>query len=380
MRRSPPTRQLTVEDLPRYRHVSALVDGPDEAFELLLPFILDGFEQGDRSFHIVDPQTRDAYLERLGASGIDVAAVMASRQLEVRTWDDSYQLGGQFDGSAQIEYLRRSLGEGPGLGYPRTRLIASTDWANDEETVHNLLAYEARVDIVLQKLPNVVICLYDVNRQTARTIANVLVVHPVALVGGELRASGMTARVSARERILTAASQLFYERGIQATGVDAIITSAGVAKATFYRHFPSKDDLVVAWLRDPRTRWFDAVRGQVETSDAKGAEAIQLYFEAVAEWLEAEGFRGCPYLNTGVEITDPTHLAQQVIRDSLQEIEDYLHRVIVAAGYRDARALAVELQTLVAGSISLAVARRSTASVVAARHAALSLLAGTARD
>ncbi|MEO8229413.1 MAG: helix-turn-helix domain-containing protein, partial [Chloroflexota bacterium] len=57
------------------------------------------------------------------------------------------------------------------------------------------------------------------------------------------RTSGGRTRVTARERLLAAASELFYERGIQATGVDAIIKAAGVAKATFYRHFPSKDDL-----------------------------------------------------------------------------------------------------------------------------------------
>jgi AcrR family transcriptional regulator len=200
------------------------------------------------------------------------------------------------------------------------------------------------------------------------------------LVGGELRAAGVTPRASARERILTAAAQLFYERGIQATGVDSIITTAGVAKATFYRHFPSKDDLVVAWLRDPRSRWVDVIRARIETTNTRGFEAIQLFFQAVAEWLEVEGFRGCPYLNTGVEITDPTHPAQAVIRENLQEIEDYLYSLVVAAGYRDARALAAGLQTLVAGAISLAVPRRSTASVVAAWHAAMSLLAGAARD
>jgi hypothetical protein len=69
-----------------------------------------------------------------------------------------------------------------------------------------------------------------------------------------------------------------------------------------------------------------------------------------------------------------------VIRENLQEIEDYLYSLVVAAGYRDARALAAGLQTLVAGAISLAVPRRSTASVVAAWHAAMSLLAGAARD
>src|ERR1700694_4431274 len=65
-----------------------------------------------------------------------------------------------------------------------------------------------------------------------------------------------------RDRILAAASALFARNGIRAVGVDAIIAAAGVAKASFYRHFRSKDDLVVAWLRDGRARWLDRVRAE----------------------------------------------------------------------------------------------------------------------
>ncbi|MDP9483124.1 MAG: TetR/AcrR family transcriptional regulator, partial [Chloroflexota bacterium] len=173
---------------------------------------------------------------------------------------------------------------------------------------------------------------------------------------------------------------LFYERGIQTTGVEAIINAAGVAKATFYRHFPSKDDLVVAWLRDRPTRWFERVEAAVEALDAEPAEKIPLFFDGVADWLETEGFRGCPYLNTGAEITEPTHPARLIAREALKEVEDYLHDLVSAAGYREPRTLAAALQTLLAGSISLGVARRSRASVKTARDAAASLLSRAERD
>jgi AcrR family transcriptional regulator len=181
-------------------------------------------------------------------------------------------------------------------------------------------------------------------------------------------------------RLLTAASELFHETGIQATGVDSLIDAAGVAKATFYRHFPSKDDLVVAWLRDPRTRWLTRVRAQAEAHGAEAGDVIPLFFEALADWLETEGYRGCPYLNTAIEITEPTHPARVAVREYLQEIEDYLAGLVASAGYWNPRMLAAELQTLAAGAISLAVARRSSAYALSAREAALGLLAGAERD
>ena len=96
------TARLAGEDLGEQRHICALVDGLDDAYELLIPFVVDGFEQGDRAFHVVDPNARDEHLERLSTSGIDVPAATASRQLEVRTWNESYLRTGRFNGSAQL--------------------------------------------------------------------------------------------------------------------------------------------------------------------------------------------------------------------------------------------------------------------------------------
>jgi hypothetical protein len=104
-----------------------------------------------------------------------------------------------------------------------------------------------------------------------------------------------------------------------------------------------------------------------------------MVFELVAEWLEAEDFRGCPYLNSAVEIGDRSHPATTVIRDFLQDVEDYLAGLAAAAAYREPRSLAAQLQALLAGSISLAVARRSSASAIAAREAAIRLLAAAER-
>lgn len=379
-----PTSARTVRlggaELSDHRHVCVLVDGPEEAYELLLPFIVDGFEQGDRAVHIVDPETRDTHLKRLSAGGIDVPAAVASKQLDVQPWTDSYLRGGRFSASAQLLYVKESLTEGRRLGFPLTRFIGNMQWAVDGENAGDLISYEARINEATRRLPDVVICLYDLRRHTARMIADVLGVHPVALVGGVLRTSHGAARASARDRLLAAASQLFHENGVQATGVDSIVSEAGVAKATFYRHFPSKDDLVVAWLRDPRTRWLDRIRADVDGSSVDAAKRIPLFFDMVADWLETESFRGSPYLSTMAEIRDPAHPARRIIREYFQEVEDYLEGLIAAAGYRDSRVLAAEIVTLVAGSVSIAVARTSGTPVFAARDAAVRVLATAERD
>jgi AcrR family transcriptional regulator len=373
------TVRLAGEELDEHRHVAALVDGPDEAEELLAPFIVEGFEQGDRAFHIVDPGLLDDHVGRLRESGIDVEAAMATGQLEVQTWTDSYVRGGRFDGAAQYAFMRHVLGEGRSLGFPRTRLIGSTEWAADSATARELLTYEARIDEFLNTVPDVVVCTYDLTHHTARTIAEVIGAHPVAVVGGLIRKNRGPVRVSARDRLVAAASRLFHEAGIQATGVDSIIEAADVAKATFYRHFPSKDDLVVAWLRDPRTRWFVRAQAQARASGAGPEDEILIFFEALAEWLEAENYRGCPYLNSSVEITDPADPARLVIRETLDEIGAYFRTLVTAAGYAEPELLGMELHALTAGAISLAVARQTAAFALTAREAARQLLANAPR-
>jgi len=184
----------------------------------------------------------------------------------------------------------------------------------------------------------------------------------------------MAVTAAPRERILAAASRLFTQQGIGRTGVDSLIADAGVAKATFYRHFPAKEDLVVAWLRDPRTRWFDRLKMLADSEIASPADRIPALFEAAAKWLEAGDYRGCPYLNTVVEVVDPNGLPAQAIREYLAEIGAYIEEQVRLAGHPNPVEIGRKLHTLMAGSISLGVANRTSAHALAARDAALQLL------
>jgi AcrR family transcriptional regulator len=353
------------------RHVCGLFSGAEDTYDALLPFIADGLHLGQRAVHIVGPAARATHLKRLADAGLDVETALASGQLEVATWDSSYLRRRRFDSVGMLLFLQKTLAEGRARGFAVTRWIGFMEWTLEPDPgVSDVVAYEAELDLYLRGRLDPVVCAYDLSRQATDLIVKVHGAHPIAIVGGKLRpTTGATG--SSRNRILDAAANLFSSQGIGATGVDALIDAAGVAKATFYHHFPSKNDLIVAWLSDERTRWLDRVRRRGEEIAGGPDDAIPAFFDAVAEWLEAEGYRGCPYLNTAAELVDPAHPAHRVIAAYLSEVRSYLADVLRSPGGVEHGALAGQFHTMLAGAISLSVARRSSAPAREARDGAI---------
>jgi AcrR family transcriptional regulator len=361
-------------ELRQLRHVCGFFEGPEDADRTLVPFIAEGLEHHQRAVHVVEAAARNTHSDRLAAAGIDVRLAIGTGQLVITTWDEAYPTGGRFDRAAMLRYIGGRLRSGHEDGFEITRLIAYMDWALPEmASGADLVAYDQQLDVALRGVPDVVICVYDVQRHRAGVLVRILNAHPVGIVEGELR-NAVGSGSLPRERILQAASELFTSRGIAATGVDTLISAAGVAKATFYRHFPSKDDLVVAWLLDWRTRWFDRVSRKAEESAASPDELIPALFDGAVDWLRAGDFRGCPYLNAAVEIVDPAAPARRAALDYVLEVEAYLRRALETLGHADAAALAAQLQTLLAGGISLSVAHGNTQPLLAARAAAVTML------
>jgi AcrR family transcriptional regulator len=370
----PPAPRLGDADLGRQRHALGLFDGPQDAAEVLVPFVIDGLRAGERVIHVVED--RAAYLEHL-ARHVDVEPAIESGHLDIRAWDEAYLSGGRFDATRMLAYIRRSFREAKALGFPATRLIGDMQWARDGVSgADELLAYEGALDRILARPRVAVVCAYDTRQHTGSRIAAVTAIHDIAVMGHRVVKAGKGTGPMAdpRRRILTAAALLFAENGVARTGVDTLIEAAGVAKATFYRHFPSKNALVLAWLQEPETRWFDRVRTVAEGRATTPREVIPRLFEAVAEWLEAEDYLGCPYLNAAVEIADPNLPAARTIQTYLAEIRQYLVARAAAAGAVDPARLGGELHALLAGSIALGVATRSSDAAFAARDAAVALL------
>jgi AcrR family transcriptional regulator len=179
----------------------------------------------------------------------------------------------------------------------------------------------------------------------------------------------------ARARILQAASELFYREGISASGVDALIDRAKVAKATFYRHFPSKDDLVLAWLRGADARWIDWVIPEVERRADSALQRLVEFWDVLGDWLEQRGFIGCPFLNTLAEIRDPSTPAWQEVESYVYEVEDHFHRAAAAAGLTDPAEFARRMRYISMGMFMAASLERSRAPIETARVSSIGLLA-----
>jgi AcrR family transcriptional regulator len=156
--------------------------------------------------------------------------------------------------------------------------------------------------------------------------------------------------VSARERILGAADELFNRQGVQATGVDSIIEAAGVAKATFYKQFPSKDDLVSAWLgrrSDEWQEWFDKA---VARRAREPRRRLLAAFDALGEWFAQDDFEGCPFINTSVELRDHQRPARAVAVGHMAGLRSWFEATAAQAEIANPREIANSLFLLVEGA------------------------------
>ncbi len=130
----------------------------------------------------------------------------------------------------------------------------------------------------------------------------------------------MTKPSAARERILATAHQLFYRSGIRATGVDLIIREAEVSKVTFYRHFPSKNHLIVAFLDYRHQRWMQWFAGTLQAFHAEGIPSDRAISQTMAQWFTSDDFRGCAFTNTAAELGDTLPEALERVRIHKQEM------------------------------------------------------------
>jgi AcrR family transcriptional regulator len=150
----------------------------------------------------------------------------------------------------------------------------------------------------------------------------------------------------ARERLLRAATALFYGEGIRAVGVDRVIAEAGVTRATLYRHFPSKDDLVVAYLGEIS----GAVRTLAEAAEP-GAPRLRVVIGAMAEQLCVGGFRGCAFINAAAEFPDPDSPVHRAVAEHRTWLAELFATELRAAGHPDPRAAAEHLMLLRDGAM-----------------------------
>jgi hypothetical protein len=138
--------QVAGGTLGRHRHVCAFFNSMDEQHRVLRSFITEGFEQGDKAFHLVDPERREDHLRRLADAGVKVQEVMGTGQLEVRPWQDGPLRGERFDQDTWLTAFEQVLQSGPAAGYAQTRFLAHMEWALvDLPGVEDLIEFETHI-------------------------------------------------------------------------------------------------------------------------------------------------------------------------------------------------------------------------------------------
>src|SRR5438477_4162418 len=169
------------------RHICAFFNGMDEHYRVLRSFITDGFDRGDKAFHLVDPERREDHLQPLADAGIYVDEATASGQLEVHPWQDGPRHGDHFDQDTWLAGFEDVLQSGPASGYAKTRFLAQMEWALvDMPGIDDMIEFETRVNHVVPKYDNAVICSYDLSKFGASTMMYALRTHPVVIIGGLL--------------------------------------------------------------------------------------------------------------------------------------------------------------------------------------------------
>jgi hypothetical protein len=174
--------------LGRQRHICAFFNSIDEEHSVLRSFIKDGFARGEKAFHIVDPALQQEHLKRLAEAGINVQRTTGTGQLEVRRWQDAYLREDHFDRDAMLALIEEVLQSSAAAGYPLTRLLAHMEWALlDKPGVHNLVEYETRLNYVLPKYDDAVICTYDLSKFSSTVVMDIMRTHPDVIIGGVLQ-------------------------------------------------------------------------------------------------------------------------------------------------------------------------------------------------
>lgn len=175
---------------------------------------------------------------------------------------------------------------------------------------------------------------------------------------------------SARERILNAAYELFSRRGIRAVGTDEVIERAGVARATLYRHFAAKNDLVLAVLRRHEELWTHGLlEAQSELRGATPEEQLLAIFDVLHDWFQLrDGFEGCSFINVLLEF-GADHPAGQACVAHIDHVRDIVRTRAAAAGLTDVEDFASSWHILMKGAIILAAVGDRDAALRAQRMA-----------
>ena len=171
-------------------------------------------------------------------------------------------------------------------------------------------------------------------------------------VGRPRRGAPPKGEVSARERLLATASELFYREGIRAIGVDTVVARSGISKTTLYRLFESKDALIAAYAGE-RDRLFWVWWARIEDEHADDPRALlEALLAGIAGRIERPAYRGCPFLNLATEFPDGSHPGRVFARSNKEEMRARLTTIVAKLGATDPDRTASQIALMINGALA----------------------------
>jgi hypothetical protein len=188
MRKIPAPISLAGSQLGQTRHVCAFFNSDEEEYRVLLPFIKDGFERGDKAIHVLSPDQHRDHLQRLAGIGIDSTAAQRSGQFELRSSTETYLQDGHFDQDRMLQSFEQMASGNAEGGFPLSRIVCRMDWVPDGQShIDELIEFEARVNDVWCRHDDAVICTYRLSKFSGDAVIDIMRTHPLVIVGGILQ-------------------------------------------------------------------------------------------------------------------------------------------------------------------------------------------------
>lgn len=170
------------------RHVCAFFSSEDEEYRVLLPFIREGLERGEKAVHVVNPRQRHDHLGRLASAGIDTVAAEQRGQLALHENTATYLRDGRFDQDRMLGVFERLASGNATGGFPLSRIVCRMDWAaGNRRLLDDVIEFESRVNDLWSQHDDVVICTYHLGQFGGDTVIDILRTHPMVIIGGILQ-------------------------------------------------------------------------------------------------------------------------------------------------------------------------------------------------
>lgn len=188
MTKGAPCVHLAGKTLTDKRHACAFFNSREEEYRVLLPFIKETVEQGEKSIFILDPAWRKEHLRLLEQAGIDAVALQPRGQMEIRPWAEAHLRGGSFNQDAMLSLLDEVYTAANASGFSQARLWSNQEWALEDGTaMKDIVEYESRLNYVAAKYDHITVCVYNLAKFSAGVIMDMMRTHPLVIIGGNLQ-------------------------------------------------------------------------------------------------------------------------------------------------------------------------------------------------